>query len=141
MTTTANLGLTLLESGQLQPDVTINQALSDIDELVAPTLLGINAQTGTSYTLAASDAGMLVTLDNANPVTVTVPANASEALPVGFSVLLCQIGNGQVSVEEEDSNVVVITPETLSLRKAGAQAALVKIDADLWLLDGNLEAA
>ncbi len=35
--------------------------------------VAINAQTGTTYTLAASDCGKLVTITNASPVAVTVP--------------------------------------------------------------------
>lgn len=144
MTTTANLGITLLESGQLQPDVTINEGFSTIDAAFggfAEKLLEVNAQTGASYTITASDVGKLVTFDNAGPVTVTVPANSSESLPVGFSVLLAWIGTGAVTIAEEDSNVVIVTPETLMLRKEGAQAALVKVAVDTWLLDGNLELA
>lgn len=102
--------------------------------------LQINAQTGTSYTLDLSDAGALVTLDNASPVTLTVPDNSDVAIPVGTSILLAQIGAGQVTVTE-DTSVTVVTPETLKLRKQGAQAALVKIASNTWLLDGNLEAA
>lgn len=148
MTDTANLGITLLESGQLQPDVSVNEGFQKVDDawgtlpnLFAPRLLAINAQTGTSYTIGASDLGKLCTFSNGGAVTVTVPADSSEDLPIGFAVLIAQIGGGQVSVEGEDSNVTIIAPESLSLRKQGAQAALVKIDADTWLLDGNLETA
>lgn len=143
MTTTPNLGLTLLESGQLQPDVTINQALTEIDDAwanVPSKLIGINAQTGTSYTVTATDLGSLVTFDNASPIAVEVPSDATENLPIGFSCLLAQIGDGQVTVEEEGSSVVIVTPATLSLRTKGAQASLVKIASDTWLLEGNLEA-
>lgn len=102
--------------------------------------LSINAQTGTSYTLALADAGALVTLDNASPIALTVPDDGDVAFPVGTSILLAQIGAGQVTVTE-DTSVTVVTPETLKLRKQGAQAALVKVASDTWLLDGNLEAA
>ena len=39
----------------------------------------VNAQTGTAYTLAASDAGKLVTLTNAAAITLTVPGNVFTA--------------------------------------------------------------
>lgn len=39
------------------------------------TAQAINAQTGTAYTLAASDAGKLVTLTNAAAITLTVPGS------------------------------------------------------------------
>lgn len=115
----------------------------DSVEFTAPGAvpLAINAQTGTSYTLALSDAGTLVTLDNGSAITLTVPDEGSVNFAVGTSILLAQIGAGQVTVEEGATGVTVHTPETLKLRKQFAQATLVKIGADEWLLEGNLEAA
>lgn len=114
----------------------------DAVEFVAPGAvpLAINAQTGTSYTLALSDAGILVTLDNGSAITLTVPDEGSVDFPPGTSVLLAQLGAGQVTVEGA-TGVTVHTPETLKLRKQFAQATLVKNGADEWLLEGNLEAA
>jgi hypothetical protein len=107
--------------------------------------LGINAQTGTTYDLALSDAGGVVTLDNGSPITVTVPANSSVAFPVGTVIVLAQIGAGQVTVAEASAGspsvVTIYSPETLKLRKQFAQASLTKIGTDTWLLEGNLEAA
>lgn len=102
--------------------------------------LAINAQTGTTYTLVLSDAGKLVTLDNAAAITLYVPEESSVDFPVGTQILLAQL-DAQVTVAEGATGVTIITPETYALRKAGAQAALVKIAADTWLLEGNLEAA
>jgi alpha-tubulin suppressor-like RCC1 family protein len=51
-----------------------------------------NDQTGTTYTLQATDTGNVLTFDNAADVTVTVPAT----LPVGFSCTVIQLGAGQV---------------------------------------------
>lgn len=99
----------------------------------------INAQTGTSYALVLADAGKLVTLDNAAAITLTVPEESSVDFPVGTQILLAQLDTGQVTVTEGATAVTIVSPETTSLRKAGAQAALVKIGADTWLLEGNLE--
>lgn len=54
---------------------------------------GVNAQTGTTYTLAATDNGGIVTLSNASAITVTVPSGLGK----GFSVICIQIGAGQVT--------------------------------------------
>lgn len=54
----------------------------------------LNTQTGTAYTLQASDLGKVVELNNAAAVTVTVP----NSLPVGFNCILAQIGAGLVTV-------------------------------------------
>ena len=139
MTTTTNLLLPLLEPGQEQPDVTVNEAFELIDAAFSNALT-INAQTGTTYTLVITDAGKLVTCDNASAVTLTVPPNASEAFATGTQILIAQKGAGQVTIAA-GTGVTIRTPETLLLRKQYAQAALVKIGEDEWLLDGNLEAA
>lgn len=102
--------------------------------------LAINAQTGTTYTLVLSDAGKLVTLDNGSAITLYVPEDSSVDFPVGTQIILAQL-DAQVTVAEGATAVTIITPETYALRKAGAQASLVKIAADTWLLEGNLEAA
>jgi hypothetical protein len=102
--------------------------------------LEINAQTGTTYTLVLTDAGKLVTCENVGAITLTVPDNTDVAFAVGTQILISQIGAGQVTFAE-DTSVTIVTPETLLLRKQGAQAALVKIATDTWLLEGNLEAA
>lgn len=54
----------------------------------------INAQTGTTYTIDASDAGKIVELSNASAITVTLP----NSLPQGFYCTLVQTGAGQVSL-------------------------------------------
>lgn len=53
-----------------------------------------NLQTGTSYTLLASDDGGVVELNNAGAITLTLPTT----LPAGFSCLLVQTGVGQVTL-------------------------------------------
>lgn len=55
-------------------------------------LMGVNAQTGTTYTLVASDNNKMVTFANAALVTVTLP----NSLPAGFACSWIQKGAGQV---------------------------------------------
>lgn len=50
-------------------------------------------QTGTTYTVAASDNGKVVVLDNASAVTVDIDTG----LPAGFNCSFVQKGAGQVS--------------------------------------------
>jgi hypothetical protein len=54
---------------------------TDMDFTWVPATANIafNAQTGTSYTLQASDASKLVTTSNASPVTVTIPPSVFSA--------------------------------------------------------------
>lgn len=60
---------------------------------------GINAQTVTSYTLAVTDAGKLVTLNNAAAVTVSLPQDSTANLPVGSVTRIYNLGAGVVTVQ------------------------------------------
>ncbi len=66
--------------------------ISDADE-VSGYKGNINTQTGTSYTLLASDSGKLIELGNAGDITLTLP----NSLAKGFCCTVVQTGAGQVS--------------------------------------------
>ena len=102
--------------------------------------MGVNAQTGTTYTLVLADAGKLVTLNNGSAITMTVPPNSSVAFPIGTRIALLQLGAGQVTVAQ-GSGVTVNTAETLKLNDQYAAAELLKTATDTWVLFGRLEAA
>lgn len=97
-----------------------------------------NAQTGTTYTLALTDAAKLVTLTNAAAITLTVPTNASVAFPVGTQILLYQGGAGQVTI----SSSATLRSQGSKLKITGQYglAGLVKVATDEWVAFGNLAA-
>ncbi len=113
--------------------------------LTTPTIndgkinLTLNAQTGTTYTLALTDNGRLVTLSNASAITLTVPTNASVAFPTGAIVNIQQIGAGQVTVAGAGGVTVTSTPG-LKLRAQYSAASIVKVGTDSWTLIGDLSA-
>lgn len=98
-----------------------------------------NAQTGTSYTLVLADAGKLVTLNNAAAITLTIPTNASVALPLGTRIDLLQYGAGQVTVGGAG---VTIRSSGSRLKLSGqyAGATLWKKGTDEWVLIGDITA-
>jgi hypothetical protein len=59
------------------------------------TTLAFNAQTGTTYTLVATDVSKLVTTSNASPVTVTIPANV---FTTGNQINIQSIGVGLTTI-------------------------------------------
>jgi hypothetical protein len=59
------------------------------------TTISFNAQTGTTYTLVATDKAKLVTTSNASPVTVTIPADIFVA---GNIINVQSIGVGQTTI-------------------------------------------
>src|SRR5690554_3490014 len=99
----------------------------------------VNVQTGTAYTLVLSDAFKMVTIDNANANTITVPPNSAVAFPANTRIDLGQDGAGQTTIIA-GADVTIRTPETLKLRKQWSKASLIRRAADVWDLAGDLEA-
>lgn len=100
-----------------------------------------NAQVGTTYTLALSDNGKLVTLANANPIAVTIPLNSSVALPVGATIALAQFGAGAVTVQGAGGVTLVSTGATPSAPISRAQYSpigCIQTSANNWLVVGDI---
>ena len=102
--------------------------------------LTINAQTGTTYTLALTDAGGLVTLTNAAAITLTVPANATVAFPTGSQIGLMQTGAGQVTITPAGGVTVNAYGSATKLIGNGSLAVLVKTGTNTWQLAGGITA-
>ena len=88
-----------------------------------------NAQTGTTYTLAATDFTKLVTLSNASPVTVTVPLESSVAWVAGTQLRLMNLGAGLVTVVGAGGVTINGSPLTLAQYKDGT---LIKTGTNTW---------
>lgn len=99
-----------------------------------------NAQTGTSYTLALTDAAKLVTLTNAAAITLTVPPNSSVAFPIGTQVLLYQGGAGTVTITPGSGVTVNSNGSKLDTNGQYSIAGLIKLATDEWAAFGNLTA-
>jgi hypothetical protein len=110
--------------------------------LTSPLInLGINTQTGTTYTTVLADNGKLVTLSNASAITLTIPPNSSVAYPVGAQLNLAQLGAGQVTFAGGSGVTIVSTGATASAPKLRAQystATAVQTSTDNWLVMGDI---
>ena len=91
----------------------------------------INTQTGTTYTLVATDNGKTVTLNNASSITLTVPSG----LGVGFSCMLVQLGAGQVTITA--SSTTLNSRNGLKLAGQYAAASLIAYAADTFSVCGD----
>lgn len=101
----------------------------------------LNAQSGTTYTLVLTDNGRLVTVDNASPITVTIPLNSSVAFATGAIVNVQQIGAGQITVQGASGVTVTSTGATATTPKTRAQysaISLVKTGTDSWTAIGDI---
>jgi hypothetical protein len=102
----------------------------------------VNAQEDTAYTLVASDAGKLVTLDNGAAVTVTLPADADAPdFEVGQYVDMIQLGAGAVTVEAGSGATLRLSGLTADARAQYSRFTVQKIAADTWILWGDLAAS
>lgn len=100
------------------------------------TVQAINTQNGVSYTLVLADAGKLVILNNASPITLSVPTNATVAYPIGTRIDIVQLGAGQVTI----AGVVGVTVNGYpgnELLGQYATAWLRKIATDTWIIGGG----
>jgi hypothetical protein len=114
-------------------------SLNDANVLRQAQTTVFNAQTGTTYTLLATDAGKLVTLDNASPITLTVPTNATAAFTIGQRVDIVQLGAGQVSVAPAAGVTLNSNGNDRKISDRYAAATICKIGTDSWLLIGSLD--
>jgi hypothetical protein len=103
-------------------------------------IVGVNAQTGTTYTLVIGDAGKLVTMSNASANTLTVPPNSSVAFATGTVIHVSQAGAGKTTVAQ-GSGVTIRKTDTFSARAQYSWLTLIKIATDEWYLTGDVETA
>lgn len=103
-------------------------------------LLEINAVAASSLTISATHQGQLVNLNYATAVTVTIPTDAADNLPIGFSVILRQAGAGQVMVVPDSPATVSVSSDfNPNTRVSGSVATVVKTAANTWVIFGDLE--
>jgi hypothetical protein len=101
------------------------------------TTISFNAQTGTTYTLVASDASKLVTTSNASAVTVTIPAGV---FSVGNIINVQSIGVGLTTIS---GGAVTITSTGASssapiLRARYSACSIICTASNVFTIVGDL---
>jgi Na+-translocating ferredoxin:NAD+ oxidoreductase RnfG subunit len=138
--TAAKIGTDAVTTAKIQDNAVTQAKLADrVVGSAEYSNLTLNAQTGTTYTLVLSDAHKVVTLNNASPIALTVPTNASVAFSVGDQISLVQTGAGQVTVAGAGGVTVNSTPG-LKLRAQWSGSTLLKTAENSWVLFGDLSA-
>lgn len=122
------------------PQAAVTGLAADLAAKV-PVAQPINAQTGTTYTLVAGDAGKLVTLDNAGAVSLTAPQDSDATIPVGTYVDVMQLGAGQVTVVAGSGATLRVSGATGKARAQYSRLGVQKIAADTWSVFGDLAAS
>ena len=102
--------------------------------------IGINAQTGTTYTLALTDASKMVEMNNASANTVTIPTNASVAFKTGTKIDIIQYGAGVTSITGSAGVTLRTANNWIKINAQYGAATCVKVGTNEWYLFGNLSA-
>ena len=102
------------------------------------TTLSFNAQTGTTYTLVASDSAKLVTTSNASAVTVTIPPSVFTA---GNQINVQSIGVGLTSFAAGAGVTITSTGATSAapvLRKRYSACTIICTASNVFTVVGDL---
>ena len=94
---------------------------------------GVNTQSGTAYTLTATDNGRVVAFTSGSAVTLTVPSG----LGAGFSCSVVQYGAGQITVTAGSGATLRLRA---SANKTGGQyaiASLISVITNEYVLTGD----
>src|SRR6267378_3297572 len=102
----------------------------------------VNVQTGTTYTLVLADAPNassnqgIVTMNNGSANTLTIPANASVAFPVGTVISVIQLGAGQTTIAITTDTLN--NPSSVTARARYSTLVLTKVATTVWVLGGDM---
>lgn len=105
---------------------------------IAPSLVSFNQQPS-NYTLQLSDKDKMIEFTSMDPVTLTVPADATVDFPVGTTITIMQNSLGQVTIDPVDVSVEIYFTPSRVTRTQFSSATLVKRASNLWYLMGDLE--
>ena len=118
-------------------DVSITASLTVSGGLIAP--LAINAQTGTTYTFVAADAGKLVTSSNGSAQTITIPPNSSVAFATGTQIIVQNIGSANATLAQGSGVTIQSKDSNKEIDGQYAAATCIKTATDTWSLIGALK--
>jgi hypothetical protein len=99
----------------------------------------LNAQTGTTYTLALTDRGQTVTMDSASANTVTIPTNATVAFDSGSVVTVIMKGAGTTTITGATGVTVNgASAGSVSISAQYQGVSLLKVGTNEWIASGAL---
>lgn len=97
--------------------------------------LTFNTQTGTTYTLVATDASKLITFNNSSAIAVTVPAGV---FTVGQEINVQGIGTGVVTIQGDGTTVLTSTgSSTPALRTQYSAATIICTATNTFTVVGD----
>jgi hypothetical protein len=141
ITATGTTSVSVAIDTLITADLTTAQTLTN-KILTAPQInLGVNTQSGTTYTTVLADNGKIVTQTNASAITTTIAPQASVLYPIGAQITFAQYGAGQVTIQGGSGVTVVSTGATAATPKLRTQystATAIQTSLDNWLVVGDI---
>lgn len=137
-----NIGLTAQGAtvATLPPPVAGAVSLGTLDIIINQL-----PNTGAGYTLALSDRGKLIYDPTTGADTITVPANASVAFPIGSTISILNCGGCSSKTIQITTDTLLLSPcasisgSCVGTRTLGSLgiATLYKVTATTWIISGN----
>jgi hypothetical protein len=95
-----------------------------------------------NYSLTLGDGGKTFMMTSSSQVGVSIPTNASVSYPIGTQFAFIQTGTGSIVFSPIETNTTTILSKNNNRKTASqiSQAILVKKEADVWMLMGDLTA-
>ena len=87
-------------------------------------------------TLARTDAGKFLNVNSSSNLTITVPANASVAFPVGTEIEFCRYNTGTVTFAGATGVTLVSLDSVKTISDRYCCVGLQKLDTNTWILSG-----
>ena len=100
----------------------------------------VRTQSGTTYTLALTDAGDYIQTTSTTAVTITVPLQSSVAWAADTEIYFEQNNTGQITIAGA-SGVTINSSETLKTAGRYSVIALKRVASDTWTLTGERQLA
>lgn len=102
-------------------------------------LAGIQCSRKTaSYTLDAADSNMCIEMNVASANNLTIPNNATEAIPVGAVIYVTQLGEGPTTIVPGGSVTYHCVNENLTLNGRYSVVRLHKVAINEWYISGDI---
>lgn len=116
----------------------IETGLESVDDRVA-ALEAVPSSTRTaSYSFVVADSRREQVYDSTSAGTFTLPANATQAIPVGEWIPLRQTNTGQLTIAAADGVTLQARADAFKLAGQHAVAQVQKTATDTWVLFGDI---
>jgi hypothetical protein len=117
-------------------DITLQTNIDNVYSIVSKQLT-ILPKTA-NFTLELDDAGKMITLGASSNITLTIPANASTNIPIGYQYHMIELGTGRTTISPGIGVTVNSKNAQMYIDERYGKATLIKVDINSWILYGDI---